>query len=125
MDHPMAYSITPSECRLARAALGWTQAELSRRASLSKPTVRDFERSVHIPRLETVAAIDSALRLGGVAAPERAELAAGIAPALHPLASYGQPAATLHIARLRAALASAEALVVSLRHAIKTARYVR
>ena len=35
--------ITAAQCRAARAYLGWTQTELSRRSSVGSTAIKDFE----------------------------------------------------------------------------------
>jgi len=59
-------SITPPQCRAARAMLGWSQQELSQRASVARATVADFEREVRIPIPNNLKAIQNALEEGGI-----------------------------------------------------------
>ncbi len=41
--------ITPEQCRAARALLGWSQKELSKRTKISDVTIRKFElRKTHL-----------------------------------------------------------------------------
>lgn len=37
-------AITPEQCRAARGLLGWTQAELAQRVSISAVSIRAFEK---------------------------------------------------------------------------------
>ena len=45
-----------------RRALGWSQAELARRAGVRVETVNRIERAKHSPSVRTVDKIDSALK---------------------------------------------------------------
>jgi transcriptional regulator with XRE-family HTH domain len=57
-------AVRPAQCRAARAWIGWTQADLARRAGVARKTVADFERgnrSLHYGSQETIkAALESA-----------------------------------------------------------------
>jgi predicted nucleotidyltransferase len=59
-------SLTPATCRAGRALLGISQAELARRAGLSRLTVADFERAARMPIPANLAAIRSALEAAGI-----------------------------------------------------------
>ncbi|MEO3472316.1 helix-turn-helix transcriptional regulator [Roseomonas sp. CAU 1739] len=59
-------SLTPPQCRAARALLDWTQGELARRAAVSPGTVRGFECSRHVLHRATLAAIRQAIEAAGV-----------------------------------------------------------
>jgi len=59
-------SITPPQCRAARAMLGWSQEELSKRANVARATIADFEREVRTPILNNLKAIKKALEEGGI-----------------------------------------------------------
>ena len=59
-------SIVPAQCRAARAMLGWSQEELSKRASVARATVADFEREVRTPIPNNLTAIQTALEEGGI-----------------------------------------------------------
>jgi DNA-binding XRE family transcriptional regulator len=56
--------VSPSQCRAARAWLGWTQAELALHASVARKTIADFEqanRTLHYRSRETITvALESA-----------------------------------------------------------------
>jgi hypothetical protein len=45
----ISYVIGPEQCRAARAWLGWTQEELSRRSSVGLSTIKDFEKTPREP----------------------------------------------------------------------------
>ena len=46
----------------ARRKLGWTQAELARRAGIRPETLNRIEQGKHAPNVRTIAKIDRALR---------------------------------------------------------------
>lgn len=58
--------MTPTQCKAARALVGWTQADLANNASLSISTVADFERGR--PRISEARVADmlEALSMHGV-----------------------------------------------------------
>lgn len=59
-------SLTPGQCRAARALLDWTQDDLADRAEVSRSTVRNFEGGQHELQRATSAAIRRALEAAGV-----------------------------------------------------------
>ena len=59
-------SISPVQCKGARAMLGWSQDELAQRAGVAKQTLADFERGSRSPYARTLADIQKALEAGGV-----------------------------------------------------------
>ena len=59
-------TMTPGQCRAARALLGWPQEKLAEVAGLSVSTVYDFERERRKMPSETVQAIRLALENAGV-----------------------------------------------------------
>jgi predicted nucleotidyltransferase len=59
-------SFDPAVCRAGRALLGISQAELARRAGVSRLTVADFERGARRPVAANLAAIRGALAESGV-----------------------------------------------------------
>jgi DNA-binding XRE family transcriptional regulator len=69
-------SLTPAQCRAARALLDWTQDELAERAEVSRGTIRGFESGQHALQRATAAAVCRALHAGGVILVE-ADCAAG------------------------------------------------
>lgn len=56
-----AQTLTPADCRAARARLGLTQAELARRAGLSRATLVNFEKGRGAPLRASQQALRSAL----------------------------------------------------------------
>ena len=58
--------ITPSQCRAARALLGWTQGELAGAAATGVSTVKGFELGSSAPFRNNLAAIRRALEEAGV-----------------------------------------------------------
>lgn len=59
-------SLTPAQCRAARALLDWTQDELAERAEVSRGTIRGFESGQHALQRSTASAVSRALQAGGV-----------------------------------------------------------
>jgi transcriptional regulator with XRE-family HTH domain len=58
--------ISPSQCRMARAALSWTTHDLAARARVSANTVSKFESNKVKPNPSTVAVIQRALEEAGI-----------------------------------------------------------
>ena len=58
--------ITPTQCKMARAALGWTARELADRAKIGVATVNRFEAGTAKPITLTLEAMQRALEEGGV-----------------------------------------------------------
>jgi transcriptional regulator with XRE-family HTH domain len=58
--------VTPEQCRAARAWLGWNQDELSRRATVSVSSIRDFEGGKRTPFANNLLALERALSEAGV-----------------------------------------------------------
>ena len=54
------------QIRAGRTLLGWSQAELARRADVARPTVARIESLQMLPRLDTAGKLKQALRDGGV-----------------------------------------------------------
>ena len=59
-------SISPAQCRAARAMLSWSQEKLSKKAQVARTTVADFEREVRKPINNNLFAIQKALEKGGI-----------------------------------------------------------
>jgi DNA-binding XRE family transcriptional regulator len=59
-------TIDATQCRGARAMVGWTQTELAAAAGVSRPTIVDFERGVRTPHPNNLTAIRAALERAGV-----------------------------------------------------------
>lgn len=58
--------ITPAQCRAARALIEWSQEALANSASVSRHTVKDFERGARTPYPNNLTAIRTALEVAGV-----------------------------------------------------------
>jgi transcriptional regulator with XRE-family HTH domain len=58
--------LRPSQCRAARALLGWTQAELAGRAGIKVLVLRRFETGQTDPRASTRDRIERALLDAGI-----------------------------------------------------------
>jgi DNA-binding XRE family transcriptional regulator len=58
--------LTPIQCKMARAALGWNVRDLARRAHISANTVVRFENEQHEPNATTVFGIKQAFEAAGV-----------------------------------------------------------
>lgn len=58
--------ISPSQCRAARALLGWSQEDLVTASRISKKTIADFERDQRTQHNRTVEAIEEVLSAHGV-----------------------------------------------------------
>ena len=58
--------MTPAQCRMARAGVGWGIRELCAAASVSQGTLVDFEGGKRTPQARTLAAIRTALEAAGV-----------------------------------------------------------
>ena len=64
-DHqPEAFS--PTQCRAARALLGWNQQDLAQRAKVGTSTVADFEREKRTPVGANIDAITAAFEAAGI-----------------------------------------------------------
>jgi transcriptional regulator with XRE-family HTH domain len=59
-------TITPGQCRAARALVGLSQRQLVEAAKLSRTTLTDFERERKTPEGNALAAIQHALESSGV-----------------------------------------------------------
>ena len=57
--------MTPFQCRMARAALDWSRADLARRAGVGMETIYRFERE-RAPHARTVVKIREALEAEGL-----------------------------------------------------------
>lgn len=58
-------SLTPCQCRMARAGLNMSQAELARRANVAPATIAEFERGRRKPYARTVQDIERVLAEAG------------------------------------------------------------
>ena len=59
-------SLSPAQCRAARALLNWSQEELVRHSKITKKTIADFERGATTPRQQTRAQILAAFDTAGI-----------------------------------------------------------
>jgi DNA-binding transcriptional regulator YiaG len=58
--------MSPEQSRAARGWLGWSQAELATRASVSLRTVQGFEKGEKAPNPPNVAAMRRAIEAAGI-----------------------------------------------------------
>src|SRR5436305_14864203 len=59
-------TLSPAQCRAARALLNWSQEDLVRHSKITKKTIADFERGATTPRAQTLAQILAAFEAQGV-----------------------------------------------------------
>ncbi|MFD2676012.1 helix-turn-helix domain-containing protein [Camelimonas lactis] len=59
-------SITPDQCRAARAILNWSQGALSEAAGVARATIAEFEGGRRAPISNNLLAIRTALEQAGV-----------------------------------------------------------
>lgn len=59
-------TISPGQCRAARALLGWTQETLSKKAGVGQSTLKDFEKCGRSPILNNRSAIERAFQDAGI-----------------------------------------------------------
>jgi transcriptional regulator with XRE-family HTH domain len=59
-------TLSPAQCRAARALLNWSQEDLVARAKITKKTIADFERGATHPRAQTLAQITAAFEAAGI-----------------------------------------------------------
>jgi transcriptional regulator with XRE-family HTH domain len=59
--------LSPKQCRMARAALDWTQPDLSEASGVSIKTILLFERGQHVPHVNHLTSIKRALEAQGLA----------------------------------------------------------
>lgn len=60
-------TLTPEQCRAARALLGWSQSDLGEKASVARKTLADFEGGKKKrPYARTLADVRAALEAAGV-----------------------------------------------------------
>ena len=58
--------MSPEQSRAARGWLGWSQAELGKRANVSLSTVHDFERGQRSPTPNNLASMKRAMEAEGI-----------------------------------------------------------
>lgn len=66
---PEPVSLTPAQCKAARALLGWSQQDLAGKASVATSTVADFERGFRSPVANNLQAMKAAIEAAGVSLP--------------------------------------------------------
>lgn len=59
-------SITPEQCRAARALLDWSQPDLVEASGVGRSTITRFERGSHMPHASNLAALRGAFEKAGV-----------------------------------------------------------
>jgi transcriptional regulator with XRE-family HTH domain len=59
-------TLSPAQCRAARALLAWSQEELVRHSKITKKTIADFERGATTPRAQTLDQILAAFEAAGI-----------------------------------------------------------
>ena len=59
-------TITPEQCRAARALLDWSQTTLAEAAKAGQSTIAKFERGLRSPHASTLTSIRAALEAAGV-----------------------------------------------------------
>jgi transcriptional regulator with XRE-family HTH domain len=59
-------TLSPAQCRAARALLNWSQEDLVRASGITKKTIADFERGATTPRANTLSQIQAALEAKGI-----------------------------------------------------------
>jgi transcriptional regulator with XRE-family HTH domain len=59
-------TLTPAQCRAARALLNWSQEEFVLKSKITKKTIADFERGATQPRRQTLAQILAAFEAVGI-----------------------------------------------------------
>ena len=65
-DSQNQMSLTPEQCRAARALLNWSQTDLANASGTARATVADFERSERQPYSSSLASLREALETAGV-----------------------------------------------------------
>jgi transcriptional regulator with XRE-family HTH domain len=59
-------TLSPAQCRAARALLNWSQLDLVAHSKITKKTIADFERGATQPRPQTLAQILAAFEAAGI-----------------------------------------------------------
>ena len=62
----MIDKLSPMQCRMGRAALEWTAAELAKRSKVGVTTISRFESGLTSPTHSTLAAMQRTMEEGGV-----------------------------------------------------------
>ena len=66
LDPQRASSVTPAQCRAARAYIRWGQDRLAERSEVAVSTIRNFEAEKSEPQRSTLAALQRALEDAGI-----------------------------------------------------------
>lgn len=59
-------TITPEQCRAARALLNWSQPDLAEAAGTSRGTIANFELGTRVPHANNLEEIRAALEAAGI-----------------------------------------------------------
>jgi transcriptional regulator with XRE-family HTH domain len=59
-------SLTPAQCRAARALISWSQDQLAEASGVAKATIANFELGKRTPYVTTLASLQEALLTSGV-----------------------------------------------------------
>jgi ribosome-binding protein aMBF1 (putative translation factor) len=59
-------TISPAQCRAARALLDWSQQQLADAAKVGNATIRNFEGSKSTPQNATLVVMRSAFEIAGI-----------------------------------------------------------
>jgi len=59
-------TLSPAQCRAARALHNWSQEDLVRASGITKKTIADLERGATTPRGQTLAQIIAAFDAAGI-----------------------------------------------------------
>jgi transcriptional regulator with XRE-family HTH domain len=62
-------TLSPEQCRSARAWLEWSQSDLARAAKVGLSTVKDFESGKRTPIVNNLEAIQAVLEQAGIGFP--------------------------------------------------------
>ena len=62
----MVNGMSPAQCRMARAALGWSQGDLHERSKVGITTIKRFEAGSACPHAILLAELRRTLESGGV-----------------------------------------------------------
>ena len=59
-------TVTPEQCRAARAFLNWSQSKLAEASGVSRETIINFERDSHTPHASNLNALIKAFEEAGI-----------------------------------------------------------
>jgi transcriptional regulator with XRE-family HTH domain len=92
-------TITPNQCRAARAIIGWTQSDLEIKSKVTRKTLADFEAGKRQPYDRTLADIRKTLEAAGVVFLDEGQQVnggAGVRLSLSPVIQPSEDQSTLH-----------------------------